>query len=35
VRCFICGPPPMVDAMAALVEEAAVAPERIHYEKWW
>lgn len=35
VRCYICGPPPMVDAMAAIVEDSGVGPERIHYEKWW
>lgn len=36
VRCFVCGPPPMIDSVTSMLsDECAVPVEDIHYEKWW
>lgn len=32
---YLCGPPKMVDDIAALLEDLGVAPHHIHYDKWW
>jgi ferredoxin-NADP reductase len=32
---YLCGPPQMVDDIAALLEDLGVAPQHIHYDKWW
>jgi ferredoxin-NADP reductase len=32
---YLCGPPKMVDDIAALLEELGVAEQHVHYDKWW
>jgi ferredoxin-NADP reductase len=32
---YLCGPPRMVDDIAALLAELGVAESHIHYDKWW
>lgn len=32
---YLCGPPPMVDDIAALLADLGVAESHIHYDKWW
>lgn len=32
---YLCGPPQMVDDIALLLEDLGVAPQHIHYDKWW
>lgn len=33
--CFICGPPAMIEDMAAALAEIGVPRSRIRYERWW
>lgn len=34
--CYLCGPPPMTEAMMeVLVGECGLRHQQIHYEKWW
>ncbi|KAM5157972.1 oxidoreductase NAD-binding domain-containing protein 1 [Mantella aurantiaca] len=33
--CYICGPPPMIEAMCKQLEDLHVPRERIYFEKWW
>lgn len=35
VLCFVCGPPPMADAMVALARDAGVPESAVRLEKWW
>ena len=32
---YLCGPPQMVDDIAALLEDLGVTPQHVHYDKWW
>jgi nitric oxide dioxygenase len=32
---YLCGPPQMVDDVAALLVDLGVAESHIHYDKWW
>lgn len=32
---YLCGPPQMVDDIAALLADLGVAASHIHYDKWW
>jgi len=32
---YLCGPPQMVDEIAALLSDLGVAQSHIHYDKWW
>ena len=32
---YVCGPPQMVDDIAALLADLGVADTHIHYDKWW
>ncbi|XP_038076592.1 oxidoreductase NAD-binding domain-containing protein 1-like isoform X2 [Patiria miniata] len=35
LRCFLCGPPPMIADMETHLERQGVRPDQIHCEKWW
>ncbi|XP_072029812.1 oxidoreductase NAD-binding domain-containing protein 1-like isoform X2 [Amphiura filiformis] len=35
VRCYICGPPPMIASMETYLQELGVKKEQFHCEKWW
>ena len=35
MRCYICGPPGMIEGAAALVVEQGLQDANIHFEKWW
>ncbi|XP_022102360.1 oxidoreductase NAD-binding domain-containing protein 1-like isoform X2 [Acanthaster planci] len=35
LRCFLCGPPPMIADMESLLESQGVRPDQLHTEKWW
>ncbi|XP_071803437.1 oxidoreductase NAD-binding domain-containing protein 1-like isoform X2 [Asterias amurensis] len=35
LRCFICGPPPMIADMETHLEECGIRQDQIHCEKWW
>jgi ferredoxin-NADP reductase len=35
MRCYICGPPGMIEGAAALVDEQGLQDTNIHFEKWW
>ncbi|XP_032780804.2 oxidoreductase NAD-binding domain-containing protein 1 [Daphnia magna] len=35
VICFICGPPPMADAIHSQLLKMGVTAKQIKYEKWW
>ena len=32
---FVCGPPPMIRAMVAMLRDLGVPQPRIRYEQWW
>lgn len=32
---YVCGPPPMIRDIQALLIGIGVTPERVHYEQWW
>ena len=32
---YLCGPPQMVDDIAAILTELGVAESHVHYDKWW
>jgi ferredoxin-NADP reductase len=32
---YLCGPPQMVDYIAALLADLGVAESHVHYDKWW
>ena len=34
-RLWLCGPPPMVDDLAAAAREIGLAADDIHFESWW
>ncbi|KAM9308031.1 oxidoreductase NAD-binding domain-containing protein 1 [Gastrophryne carolinensis] len=33
--CYICGPPPMIEAMCKQLQDLQVPREQIYFEKWW
>ena len=33
--CYVCGPPQMTDAIAAMLSDLGVPKDFIIYEKWW
>ncbi|XP_078092145.1 oxidoreductase NAD-binding domain-containing protein 1 isoform X2 [Mustelus asterias] len=33
--CYICGPPPMIEAISQQLEKLGIPKERIIFEKWW
>ncbi|XP_031441950.1 oxidoreductase NAD-binding domain-containing protein 1 [Clupea harengus] len=33
--CFLCGPPPMIEGLSALLRSLGLSEDRIRYEKWW
>ena len=35
VLCFICGPPPLIEAATASLTALGVLEEDIHFEQWW
>ncbi|XP_033639224.1 oxidoreductase NAD-binding domain-containing protein 1-like isoform X2 [Asterias rubens] len=35
LRCFICGPPPMIADIETHLEECGIREDQIHCEKWW
>uniref|UniRef100_A0A915J7J7 Oxidoreductase NAD-binding domain-containing protein 1 n=1 Tax=Romanomermis culicivorax TaxID=13658 RepID=A0A915J7J7_ROMCU len=34
-KIFICGPPPMIDSVQQILDNASFPKNRIFYEKWW
>ena len=35
LRCFICGPPPMIEDIQTYLRDGGIATECIFIEKWW
>ena len=35
LQTYICGPPPMIESVAANLSQIGIAKEDINYEKWW
>lgn len=35
LRCYICGPPGMIESTAEMVVKQGVQDTNIHFEKWW
>ncbi|XP_033103167.1 oxidoreductase NAD-binding domain-containing protein 1-like [Anneissia japonica] len=35
LKCYICGPPPMIEDMEAKLLKLKLNPDNLHYEKWW
>lgn len=33
--CFLCGPPPMIESVSAVLRSLGLSEDRIRYEKWW
>lgn len=33
--CFLCGPPPMIEAISKTLLDAGLPKDRILFEKWW
>lgn len=33
--CYLCGPPPMIEALSHTLEGLGLPPDRILFEKWW
>ena len=35
VSCFICGPPPLIEAATESLTALGVPEDSIHFERWW
>lgn len=33
--CYLCGPPPMIEALSDTLKGLGLSPDRILFEKWW
>ncbi|XP_061838472.1 oxidoreductase NAD-binding domain-containing protein 1 [Nerophis lumbriciformis] len=33
--CYLCGPPPMIEAISRTLQDLGLAQDRIVFEKWW
>lgn len=33
--CYLCGPPPMIEALSETLKGLGLSPDRILFEKWW